>query len=334
MTRLQKVAVWNIAVMLTAMLTTLLFVPLFPGKGIVFTPMAIMIGLFFGEKMFKGDEAPRWDEMEQQIGRRASFQGYTLFWIVIILLTTFIPLFKVYRGVIPIVYLSFFPLFAAYLLMVTISLSMIYQVSSYSSAKKIVILVIAVIILLLPPVATKMVIADNLLRRSFTGSDQRDEWHFNSTEEVVADSVITLKTFPPNTKKMYITLAYFNGRIEKAILSGQEIKAENLGVGAYYLYLPESKTLKKGDKIKITWKFPAKNLIVKNSYRTRIRSLVPVDRIWLSGIIDKGSGYMVPGHPEQKKFRVVWNCGTYLNPATNFGSCDLTIKKITAKRTD
>jgi hypothetical protein len=79
MTRLQKVAIWNIAVMLTAMLTALLFVLLFPGKGIVFTPMAIMIGLFFGEKIFKGDETPHWDEMEQQIGRKASFQGYTLF---------------------------------------------------------------------------------------------------------------------------------------------------------------------------------------------------------------------------------------------------------------
>jgi len=334
MTRLQKVAVWNIGVMVTSMLGVMILVLLFPKNPIGMGAMSLMFGLFFGNKIFKGKNEPDWDEMEKQTGKNATIHGYTVFWIVLIMTTSLFPIFKGYRYSLPIIYVGFIPLFAAYLLIITISLSILYQSSLNNRFKKLFLLLAFIVILFIPAVLTGKILSTFSEKSYFTGSTQKDEWHFNSSKNIIAHSKIIFKNCPEGKKKIYVSLPYINGKIQKVLFAGQELKLEYSGLGEYYLYLPNNDDSLRGKEIKVIWQFPFKNLEYTkynnfHAYRTKVRSLIPVDRIWLTGILDEGCGYEVIGYPKKKKVKkvlAVWSLGSGY-ATTSFGSCGFAIRK-------
>ena len=330
MTRLQKVAIWNIGVMLTSMIVTMILVLLFPTKGIGMAAMSLMFGLFFGNKIFKKKNEPDWDEMEKQIGINASIHGYTVFWIILIMTTSLLPVFKGYTYSLSLKYVAIFPLFAAYLLIITISLSVLYQSSLSNRFKKVFILLASILILSVPAILTGKILSGFSKKSCFTGSTQKDEWHFNSSENIIVHSKIILKDCPDGKQKVYVSLPYVNGKIQKVLFDGQELKSKYIGAGEYYVYLSGNSNSLMGKEIKFIWLFPLKNLVKiekdKNiRYRTKLRSLIPVNKFWLTAILDEGGGYEVIGKPKQKEWQAVYLGSRYAT--TYFGSCGFSIHK-------
>lgn len=330
MTRMQKVALWNIGVMVVAMFATFALAVVYPGTTVCMLAMALMTGLFFGEKIFKGKSSPDWDEMEKQIGRRATIHGYSVFLIVSILTAAFLPMSSMYRASVPVVYIGFIPLFAAYLLHITISLSIFYQSSvEESHVRKTMLVLVALSILSIPPVLTGAKLAEFSISHGLTGTEQRDEWRFSASDNIIATSQITLNTCTQSNA--YISLPYANGQIDNASFNGTDVPAEALGQGEYILQLPTAAA--SGDTLNVLWRFPVDNLNNPNKdngcpYRTRIRSLIPVKRIWITAVLDEDCGYEVIGSPQDKRWRAVWNCGKKNGRADMvFGSCGLAIQK-------
>lgn len=336
MSRLQKVAVWNVSIMLLTMMSVYVMVMFVPKIQIAMMPMALMSVLCLGNRFFKGNRMPDWDEMERQISSRSTLIGYWIFWVAIILGSTFYPFYRGYSGSMPVEYMGYFPLFAAYLLLISVSLATMYQASSAGSFKKLACLIAAAVILCVPPVLVANALGSFAVV-TFAGSQEKDEWHFNSSKDIIAHSSFMLEHCPEKTK-LYISLPYANGVIKKAAFDGAEVEFKSMGIGEYYMDLPYSGRAAAGKTIDVTWEFPVANLTLeyagdgKIPYRTRVRSLIPVRKMWLTAVLDDGCGYEVVGKPGAKEFAGVWNCGSYSGDAvTNFGSCGLGVQKVTDK---
>jgi len=142
-----------------------------------------------------------------------------------------------------------------------------------------------------------------------------------------------MKAIPrTKNKKIYISLPYANGILQKVLLEGEEIESDALGVGEFFIFLPDSMNPNAGNKLEVIWQFPIQNMVVEKengtcAYRTRARSLIPVDQFNLTAILDDNSGFEVIGKPNQKRWPAIWNMvPRYLTG--NFGSCGFHIRKI------
>ncbi len=125
MTRLQKVAVFNIAMMIVAAGLVLILFQL-TGSSFSLCGMMILAVLWFNRWMFKGKDGPKWDERENKIARRAALIGYWVFWMFFFMSAWMYATVIGRRIVVPLWCFTFVPVVGMYILLISMMLAILW----------------------------------------------------------------------------------------------------------------------------------------------------------------------------------------------------------------
>ena len=177
MTRLKKVAIYNIAVVLAAIgaVSTLYYWTRQPYISLMGMP--ILVALFFAERLFKGKGGPEWDERERRIGGKAKLAGYTVFWVCHILGLSLVPYLLGCKSEMPVWLLSYIPITSVYILICSMSLALVYFESEppLAGVKRLGFWLV-VLLFCLPLVGAANFARSSQFEAAFAG-DELAEWH-------------------------------------------------------------------------------------------------------------------------------------------------------------
>ena len=335
MTRLQKVAVFNIAMMIVAAGLVLILFHL-TGSSFSLCGMVILAVLYFNRWMFKGKGGPKWDERENKIARRAALIGYGVFWMFFFMSAWMYATVIGRRIVVPLWCFTFVPVVGAYILLISMMLAVVWLAREPEGGwGRLVGFCVLIILLSLPLVGTGV-----LLARGFetpcAGSYQADEWHVTAGGEVVAHSRINLTRWPKDWPAMPITLPYENAKVISATFRGEPVKARELEKGKYELDLAEKFAVPFDMTVEVVWTIPLSELESAppqwfGPYRARLSSLIPTNAFSLKVLLEPNCGFEFVGGGDNRwtyPFTAMRGDGIYTQ---KWGSCSMCIRRAEAK---
>ncbi len=335
MTRLQKVAVFNIAMMIVAAGLVLMLFHL-TGSSFSLCGMVILAVLYFNRWMFKGKDGPKWDERENKIARRAALIGYWVFWMFFFMSAWLYATVIGRRIVVPLWCFTFVPVVGAYILLISMMLAVIWLAREPQGGRgRVVGFCLLVILLALPLVGTGVLLARGF-ETPFAGSYQADEWHVTSGGEVEAHSRINLTRWPKDFRAMPITLPYENAKVKSATFGAKPVQFRELENGSYELELGERFAAPFDMTVEVVWTVPLGELESAppqwlGPYRARLRSLIPTNSLSLKVLLEPGCGFEFVGGGDNRwtyPFTHMRGDGIY---SEKRGSCSMCIVRADAK---
>ncbi len=295
MNRLQKVALFNIAMMIIAASLVLILFHL-TGSSFSLCAMVILAALHFNRWMFKGKDGPKWDERENKIARRAALIGYWIFWMCFFMSAWMYATVIGRRIVVPLWCFTFVPVVAAYILLISMMLAVLWLARKPEGGwGRLVGFCFLVILLALPLVGTGMLLAKGF-ETPFAGSYQADEWRVTTNGEVEAHSRINLTRWPKDWRPMPITLPYENAEVKSATFGGELVSFRELKNGSYELDLAGRFTAPFDMTVEVVWTVPLSTLEGAplqwfGPYRAKLSSLIPTNSRSLKVVLEPGSGF-------------------------------------------
>jgi hypothetical protein len=354
MTRLKKVAIYNIAVVLAAMgaVSTLYYWTRQPYKSLMGMP--ILAALCFSARLFKGKGGPEWDERERRVGLKAKLVGYTVFWACHILGLSLVPYLLGHASEMPVWLLSYIPITSVYILICSMSLALIYFESEppLAGVKRLGFWMV-VLLFCLPLVGASQFARSSQFEAAFAG-DELAEWHIVSPEEVEVSSHITLIRWVSGADHMTVTLPYREATLVSASYSaashagGEGITAtartnvplrfKKSGASSYKLDLPAIFPPRKSEFTKMLFKWhlpidvldrtPPEKVKEWGPYRVRLNGLIPVRGYAVKVILEPESGFkMLNGNTNTVNYPFTRYRGNGLYKMAA-GSCALCIEPI------
>jgi hypothetical protein len=162
----------------------------------------------------------------------------------------------------------------------------------------------------------------------FAGT-QEDLWHFTATDDINVRSDLTLLKGPEDTSLIPISLPYASGKLTSVTLNEVAIPFRQVEAGRYELELPLQKLFTGQTMIRCNWTLPLDMLEkvdkVNYSYRTVLKSLIPVISYKLRVSLAPDSGFEFTKDPSKKRIApFTWNSP---KPEDDFGSCGIQIRK-------
>ena len=352
MTRIQKVAIYNICVVFLAVATmaALLLWTRQPYKAL--PGMMPLLGLWFSGRIFKGRNRPEWDEREKTIGRRAKLIGYFIFWIFHIAALSLAPYLLGYSSSVPVWLIAYIPITSVYVLLCSISLALIYLACEppLKGAKRVAFWVI--VLLFCIPVIGAARFAYSVPSESPSGGSEVAEWRMVSAEEIVVTSHITL-THWTGDSEMTFTLPYEEAELISVTCSGSTntyMAGKLVTVPYSRANIPFTKTCKATyslkwppglrptgprrsfdfTKIRATWNLPVDALDTVSGdsgigpYRVRLSGLIPVNSYLLKTVVEPGCGFTLADTEYTETVPFSW-CNPSGAYRQRLGSCSLCV---------
>jgi FtsH-binding integral membrane protein len=355
MTRLKKVAIYNIAVVLTAIgaVSTIYYWTRQPYKSLMGMP--ILAALCFSARLFKGKGGPEWDERERRIGGKAKLAGYTVFWVCHILGLSLAPYLLGYASEMPVWLLSYIPIASVYILICSMSLALVYFESEppLAGVKRLGFWLV-VLLFCLPLVGVANFARSSQFEAAFAG-DELAEWHIVSPEEVEVSSHITLIRWVHGADHMTVTLPYTEATLVSASYAaaahaGAEgiagtaranvpLSFKKSGASSYKLDLPAIFPPRKREFTKMLFKWqlpidvldrtPSGKVNECGPYRVRLDGLIPVSGYALKVVLGPESGFkMLNGNTNTVNYAFTCDRGDGFYNKASYGSCALCIEPI------
>ena len=331
MNRLQKVAVFNITMMLVA---TGLVITIFilTGSSGALLGMFVLVALHLNRWLFKGKGQPDWDEREKGIGRRATFIGFLVFWTVFFMSAWLYATVIGRHVALPLWAFAFVPVAGAYVLIMSSSLVALWLAREPGSRRTALFgLILLTVLLIVPLVVGTDVLFAKASERAFAGSYQADEWHVTRDEQIIAHSRINLTRWPNDSRIIPITLPYENAKVQSAAFAGEAVEVRNPGQGKYEVELPENFVWPPSDMtVEVVWTVPLSTLesdmhFESSPYRARLRSLIPTSSFSLKVVLERKAGFEFFNKIDKNwmyPFRSMRGDGIY---RTNHGECSMCI---------
>jgi len=153
-----------------------------------------------------------------------------------------------------------------------------------------------------------------------------DQWNIAADGNIVAHSFITVTKGPAGVDVMPVTLPYDDGVLASALLGDTALQFTQTGPGRYDIKLPVDKMLAGQTKFECVWRLPVNRLEkMGDSFRTVLRSLIPVGYYHLEIVLEDNCGYVNIEDASKKQFSPFsWSSDKTI---TDFGSCGTLFKK-------
>ncbi|MHC4242693.1 MAG: hypothetical protein ACYS3N_10820 [Planctomycetota bacterium] len=162
----------------------------------------------------------------------------------------------------------------------------------------------------------------------FAGT-QEDLWYFTASGDINVRSDLTLLKGPEGTNLIPISLPYASGKLTSVTLNEVAIPFRQVEAGRYELELPVQKLFNGQTKVRCKWTLSLDMLEKVDkadySYRTVLKSLIPVISYKLRVSLAPDSGFEFTKDPSKKRIApFTWNSP---EPEDHFGSCGIQIRK-------
>jgi len=342
MPRLQKIALYYIAVVVTATAAAALLYQLF-GEESGIMGLMLLVAAVPGPWIFRAENGVKLDEMERAIALRSLNTGLLLLFLIAAVAVAPIPALCGRSTMMPAWYLGLLPFAGAYVLLLTASMAMLWFAGTgEGGALKLAGLIVCGIVLVAPVFAGGAA----LLRAGdglyggwygvYAGSYEADEWHATASGSVEAHSRISLSRWPgelgePSTPPMRIKLPYDNAEVTAATFEGQAVEFRRLGGAAYELKLPGVRQSPFDFMVDVTWTMPLKTLWGRGNpnwapeYRAELKSLIPTYSFVLKTVADPGSGFRSTAYPSENSTYPFTETRGQGSLETERGSCSLCV---------
>ncbi|MHC4171802.1 MAG: LolA family protein [Planctomycetota bacterium] len=162
-------------------------------------------------------------------------------------------------------------------------------------------------------------------KSEFVGT-QEDLWHVIDSDDIEVHSDITLRKRPEDATVIPIALPYKSGKLQEVTMGGTPVVFHQVEGGRYELEMPLAGLSETETKIQCRWTLSVNVLERADySYRTILKSLIPVVSYKLTVSLGPESNYEYTKAPEQQSF-TPFSCNSK-SPNIHFGSCGLLMEK-------